>query len=63
MSTKIKPQQKKKKKKEKLKKNANRIRELWQINLNVTEYKIQNALNPGAPFNLHLFSKFAQKQD
>ena len=59
---KIKLQQKKKKKK-KLKRNANRIRELLQINLNVTEYKIQNALILRAPFNLHLFSNFAQKQD
>lgn len=48
---------------QKTKKNANRMKELWQINLNVNEYKIQNALILSAPFNLHLFSKFAQKQD
>ena len=43
----------------KTKKNANRMTELWQINLNVNEYKIQNALILSAPLNLHLFSKFA----
>ena len=43
----------------KTKNNANRMTELWQINLNVNEYKIQNALILSAPLNLHLFSKFA----